>query len=628
MNRFFSKLRVRASVFVHDLVMIPIAWLGAYWLRFNLDAIPTDFWQKALTTAPVVLVVQGASFWYFGLYRGLWRFASVPDLIRIGKAVAVGAVLAVGVLFLTTRLDAIPRSVFALDALLLVFLLGGPRFVYRTFKDRHLYRTGTKKILIVGAGQAGEMLARDLIRNQQNQYLPAAFVDDDKRKWGKDLHGIPVLGGGENIPQLVPKLGIDLIVLAVTSASSREMQRLIGLCEQCHAPFRILPRIEQLVNGQINVKQLRDVNIEDLLGRESISLEWEAISAGIHAKTILVTGGGGSIGSELCRQIARLGPARLIVYEQSEFNLYQMEMELRLLAPQLQSIAVLGDVRDAGSVEEVFRRWQPQVVFHAAAYKHVPMLEYQARPAVTNNVFGTEVVASMADRFGAEAFVMVSTDKAVNPTNIMGTTKRVAELYCQTLNSHSRTRYITVRFGNVLGSSGSVIPLFQKQIAAGGPVTVTHPDITRYFMTIPEACQLILQASVIGDGGEIFVLDMGEPVKIAYLAEQLILLSGKRPGEDIEIVYTGLRPGEKLYEELFHPNEKLLPTRHPKIRQAISRVHHKPALDAAMARLADAVATSNDDALRAVLDELVPERGIPGQAFGANVVTLAPAHRS
>lgn len=629
MNRFFSKLRVRASVFVHDLVMIPVAWFGAYWLRFNLDSIPTDFWQKALATLPIVLLVQGAAFWYFGLYRGLWRFASVPDLIRIGKAVAVGSVLAGVALFLFTRLDSIPRSVFVLDALLLVFLLGGPRFIYRSFKDRYLYRTGTKKVLIVGAGQAGEMLARDLVRNQQNQYLPAAFVDDDKRKWGKDLHGIPVLGGGEKIPQLVLKLGIDLVVLAVTSASSREMQRLIGLCEQCHAPFRILPRIEQLVNGQINVKQLRDVNIEDLLGRESISLEWDAISAGINAKTILVTGGGGSIGSELCRQIARLRPARLIIFEQSEFNLYQMEMELRLLAPQLQSIAVLGDVRDAASVEEAFRRWQPQVVFHAAAYKHVPMLEYQARPAVTNNVFGTEVVASMADRFGAEAFVMVSTDKAVNPTNIMGTTKRVAELYCQTLNGHSRTRYITVRFGNVLGSSGSVIPLFQKQIAAGGPVTVTHPDIARYFMTIPEACQLILQARVIGEGGEIFVLDMGEPVKIAYLAEQLILLSGKRPGEDIEIVYTGLRPGEKLYEELFHPSEKLLPTRHPKIRQAISRMHHKPALDAAMRRLADAVAATDDDGLRAILDELVPERGAPARSsFGNNVVALPPAHRA
>lgn len=628
MNHFFNKLRVRASVFVHDLIMIPLAWIGAYWLRFNLDTIPAEFWQKALTTVPVVILVQGLSFWYFGLYRGLWRFASVPDLIRIAKAVTVGVVIAGIALFLFTRLDAIPRSVFVLDALLLVFFLGGPRFLYRGFKDRHLYRSGTKKVLIVGAGQAGEMLARDLIRNQQNLYLPTAFVDDDRRKWGKEIHGIPVLAGSEQLPKVVEKLKIDLVLLAVTSGSSREMQRLIGFCEQGGVPFRILPRIEQLVNGQINVKQLRDVNIEDLLGRESISLEWAAISAGIHAKTILVTGGGGSIGAELCRQIARLQPARLIIFEQSEFNLYQIEMELRLLAPQLQSIAILGDIRDAASVEEVFRRWQPQVVFHAAAYKHVPMLEYQARPAVTNNVFGTEVVASMADRFGAEAFVMVSTDKAVNPTNIMGTTKRVAELYCQTLNAHSRTRYITVRFGNVLGSSGSVIPLFQRQIAAGGPVTVTHPDITRYFMTIPEACQLILQASVLGEGGEIFVLDMGEPVKIAYLAEQLILLSGKKPGDDIEIVYTGLRPGEKLYEELFHPSEKLLPTRHPKIRQAISRGHHKPALDAALLRLAQAIKATDDESLRAILDELVPERGAPATLFASNVVPLPPAHRA
>lgn len=604
----FEKLRHPLAAFLHDLLMVPLAWFGAYWLRFNLDAIPPAFLEQALYVAPVVILVQGATFWHFGLYRGVWRFASVPDLVRIFKAVAVGVVISALAIFLLTRLEMVPRSVFVLYGILLVFLVGGPRFLYRGLKDRHLYNRDAKRVLIVGAGRAGEMLARDLIRNAGSGYLPTAFVDDDKSKIGKEIHGIRVVGSVNDLPRIAAEQRIDLILLAVASVNSKQMRRIVELCERARVPFRTLPRLEDLMHGQVSIKALRDVNIEDLLGRESVSLDWAAIAKGVEGKSVLVTGGGGSIGSELCRQIARLSPARLVIFELSEFNLYAIEMELREKFPGVDIVALLGNVCDRAAMVRAFERYRPQMVLHAAAYKHVPMLEHQVRVAVNNNIFGTQIVASLAHVHHVETFVLVSTDKAVNPSNVMGTTKRVAEIFCQSLNARSGTRFITVRFGNVLGSSGSVIPLFQKQIAAGGPVTVTHPDITRYFMTIPEACQLILQASAIGEGGEIFVLDMGEPVKIAYLAEQLILLSGKKPGEDVEIVYTGLRPGEKLYEELFHPAEALTGTAHPKIMQAISRDQDISLLESIFVALQRAEAENDDRKLKELLRELVPEQ--------------------
>jgi FlaA1/EpsC-like NDP-sugar epimerase len=607
MKNWLNRLRTRPAVLAHDLIMIPLAWMGAYWLRFNLDAIPAEFLEKAVAVAPAVWVIQGVVLWYFGLYRGVWRFASVPDLIRIFKAVLIGVALSAVTIFLVTRLHNIPRSVFVLDAFLLVFLLGGPRFVYRWFKDRYLYTGESKNVLIVGAGQAGEMLARDLLRNQRRDYLPVAFVDDDLHRVGKEIHGIPVAGPCGDIPQIVSDFDVSLILIAITSASSKQMQRIVEVCEETKLPVRIVPKIQDLVDGQVSVKALRDVKIEDLLGRETVALDWERIRSESIGQCIMVTGGGGSIGSELCRQIARLKPAKLIVFERSEFNLYSIDIELRRDFPMLDLVSVLGDVCDEVAVENILATHHPRVIFHAAAYKHVPMLEDQVRVAVNNNVVGTQVLASLANKHGCAAFVMISTDKAVNPTNVMGTTKRVAEIYCQHLNARSSTRFITVRFGNVLGSAGSVIPLFQKQIAAGGPVTVTHPDITRYFMTIPEACQLILQASVIGQGGEIFVLDMGEPVKVAYLAEQLILLSGKKPGEDIEIVYTGLRPGEKLYEELFHVSEKLLATSHPKIRLAQSRQIDGEVLARALRDVRSGVEKGDEVGLKALLGKLVPE---------------------
>ncbi len=560
---------------------------------------------------------------------GIWRFASIPDLVRILKAVIAGVVVAATVSFILTRLQNVPRSVFILDGILLALLLGGPRFIYRWSKDRHIYRRAQdnrryaqdkKNALIVGGGEAGEMLARDLLRDFSSAYQPVAFVDDDPGKVGKEIHGLPVAGSCNEIPEIASRLGVELILIALPSATSRQLRRIVEICETTGLTFRTLPYMQDLVSGRASLKDLRDVRIEDLLGRESVKLDWSSITQSTQRKTILVTGGGGSIGSELCRQIANLNPARLIMLERSEFNLYTIELELQQHFPNLPVVAILGDICDVVTVEHVLRTYKPTSVFHAAAYKHVPMLEGQARAAVANNVLGTRTLASLADRYGCESFVMVSTDKAVNPANIMGASKRVAEIYCQNLNVRSKTRFITVRFGNVLGSSGSVIPLFQQQIARGGPVTVTHPEITRYFMTIPEACQLILQASVIGQGGEIFVLDMGEPVKIAYLAEQLIRLSGKKPGEDVEIVYTGLRPGEKLYEELFHDAEKLAETSHPKIMLAHCRQVDRDVLEQALDGMQAACGENDDATLRNLLVKLVPEQAVAG-----NVVKMDKA---
>ena len=617
MKKIFWRLRSRAAVFMHDFSMVPIAWFGAYWLRFNLDSFPPGFFEQALVLLPVVWIAQGGMFWYFGLYRGIWRFASVPDLTRILKAVTAGVVVAATAIFILTRLYGVPRSVFILDGILLVLLLGGPRFIYRLFKDHNFYRwiqdrrlTGNaerKNALIVGAGKAGETLARDLLRDPSGLYLPVAFTDDDRGKIGKEIHGIPVAGPCHQIPPIVTRLGIDLIIIALPAATASQIRRIVEICEATGLPFRILPPLRDLVSGRASLKDLRDVRIEDLLGREPVELDWRALTEATRGKTVLVTGGGGSIGAELCRQLARLKPARLVILDRSEFNLYSIDIELRKNFPDLPLVSLLVDIGDSMQMEKILRAHAPSAIYHAAAYKHVPILEDQARAAVVNNVLGTRVAANLADKFGCESFVMVSTDKAVNPANVMGASKRVAEMYCQNMNTGSKTRFITVRFGNVLGSSGSVIPLFQQQVAQGGPVTVTHPDIQRYFMTIPEACQLILQAGVIGRGGEIFALDMGEPVKISYLAEQLIRLSGKTPGEDIEIVYTGLRPGEKLYEELFHNAEKLVETSHPKILLAQCRALDKDKLEKSLDAMQRVCDEGNDAALRDMLVKLVPE---------------------
>jgi FlaA1/EpsC-like NDP-sugar epimerase len=610
-SRFsIDRLRRPVVVFVHDLLMVPVAWLASYWLRFNLNEIPPEYLSRALGTIPALMVVQALAFYWSGMYRGVWRFASLPDLIRILKAVAVGAAISFGLFFLLFWLDKIPRSMVLLYPLLLSIFLSGPRFLYRWSKDRRLTLTTGKRVLIVGAGRAGEILVRDLLRKQGHEYSPVAFVDDKPRRHGQDLHGVPVVGYCEEIPGLVERLDIEIIMLAVPSARATQLRHLVELCEKSGVPFQTVPALDALMSGQVSINELREVSIEDILGRDPVSLDWDAIREGLSGKTILVTGGGGSIGSELCRQIAALQPAQLILLENSEYNLYALDMELGQRFPAVQLTNCLGDVRDAAKVEQLFSELRPDVVFHAAAYKHVPMLEHQLREAVYNNVQGTRNVALAADRHGCSEFVLISTDKAVNPANVMGATKRVAEIFCQNLDGQSQTRFITVRFGNVLDSAGSVVPLFREQIRAGGPVTVTHADMERYFMTIPEAALLILQSAVLGNGGEIFVLDMGEPVKIQYLAEQMIRLSGKEPDVDIVIVCTGLRPGEKLYEELFHEQEKLEHTQHKKILLARHREVDWDELTKVLDEVEAACAAVDTPRLLELVTGLVPENRI------------------
>lgn len=599
--------RNRLSAVVHDSLMVPAAWLGAYWLRFNLGEVSGPYLDSALLALPLVMLIQCSFFWYFGLYRGVWRFASLPDLIRIIKAVAMGVVVTALALFLVTRMQNVPRSIFPLYAMLLVILLGGPRLVYRWLKDHKVYPHSGRRVLIVGAGRAAEMLAREMRREPSHPFDPAGFVDDNRKKLGKEIHGIRVLGQIADIPLLVEKNDIETIIIAIPSATAEEMQRVVEICEGTGVPFRTIPAMDAVMSGKAVLRKVRDVSIEDLLGREAVSLDWSAIREGLIDKCVLVTGGGGSIGSELCRQIAKLRPGKLIIADRNEYNLFSIQSELNKSTSHLDIEYRLLDVTDSAAVSHMFSAGKPQIIFHAAAYKHVPMLESQLREAIFNNAIGTQIMADAADKHGSECFVFISTDKAVNPANIMGATKRVAEIYCQNFNSHSNTHFITVRFGNVLGSAGSVVPTFRRQIEAGGPVTVTHPKMTRYFMTIPEACQLIMQSAAMGKGGEIFVLDMGVPVSITYLAEQMIKLSGHEPGEDIEIVYTGLRPGEKLFEELFHESEHLSSTPHKKILLANHRPVEWQGLKLLFKKIRTGADSFDEENLRQLILELVPE---------------------
>lgn len=595
----------RTVVFTHDIIMIPLAWLGAFWLRFNMGQIPEEYLSKSQLLLPLIIIIQTAFYWSLGLYRGVWRFASLPDLIRILRAVSLGVLSVVLLLFLSQQLSYVPRSIFPLYGLLLIVFLGSSRFLYRLYKDRGAH-TG-KRVLVVGAGRAGEGIVRDMQRDVNKEYHAVAFVDDDHAKQGRDIHGIRVLGDMSQIPNIVKRYHIDLIIIAIPSAPSSLMRSIVSYCESTRTPFRTLPGLNDLVKGNVKIDVLREVILEDLLGRSPVSLDWDGIRNGLQGKTILVSGGGGSIGSELCRQIALLAPKTLVVVEQNEFNLYSLGIEFNQKFPTIDFVGYLCDVSDEVAVRNIFERHRIELVFHAAAYKHVPMLENQVRIAVKNNIGGTQTLANLATRYSVEKFVLISTDKAVNPTNIMGATKRAAEIFCQNLNAHSKVQFITVRFGNVLGSAGSVVPLFRKQIKEGGPVTVTHPEITRFFMTIPEASQLILQATVLGKGGEIFVLDMGEPVKISYLAEQMIRLTGLKPHKEIEIQYTGLRPGEKLYEELFYKSEALVPTSHQKIMQASYCERAWEELNGLLKDIKAACEQNDVNAIQTLLFTLVPE---------------------
>lgn len=597
----------RWPVLIHDALAVVMAWLGAYWFRFNLDQIPAVFLDQAVTMLWVIVPAHLLFFVVFGVHRGAWRFTSTYDLSVVIKSVVVGTVVSAVAIFLITKLVAVPRSVFPLHALFLVGLLIGGRIVYRLFRDGQIRSTKGRRVLIVGAGAAGNMLLRDLQRNSEADYHVVGFIDDDHSKKGREIQGVRILDRVSAIPTLSRLLRIELILIAIPSATAEEMRVVVDYCARAGVRFRTLPKVQDILDGSASTADLRSVQLDDLLGREPVALDWDTMSEMIRGRRILITGGAGSIGSELCRQVARLDPEEVILVEQNEFNLYSLTLELEANFPDIRFSRLLGDVCDRVSMRYIFNKHHPHIVFHAAAYKHVPMLQDQIRETIRNNTLGTRSVADAAIAAGVSKVVLISTDKAVNPSSFMGVSKRLAEMVGQLNNMTSDTRFITVRFGNVLGSAGSVVPLFDQQIRNGGPVTVTDPEMTRYFMTIAEACQLILQACSMGAGGEIFVLNMGEPVKIDYLARQMIRLAGKVPDEDIEVRYTGLRPGEKLSEELFHPEERLAPTAYEKILLAEGRALDTDSFWKRFEELSDAV--EHYDHLRAkeIAVQLVPE---------------------
>ena len=561
-------------VFLFDLFAVLLAWVGGLLIRFNFTW-PSGYDKKVLIGLAVLVVVHAIACRWAGLYRGMWIFASLPDLKRVLRAVAVSG-LALVVLLALDRSPGpvIPRSMLVLYPLLLLIVMGGGRAAWRMWKEHRIYgslRAEGKPVVVVGAGTGGAMLVRELERSAD--WHVVALVDDNPAKWGLELYGHPVAGAIEQLPQVLQDFKAQHVILAMPSAAADALKRAADSAVRAGAHVFTVPGIEDLMSGKVAINAMRPVDIEDLLGREPVKIDSAHLKDMIGGKTVLITGAGGSIGSELCRQLARFAPARLVLVEASEFALYNIEQWFRVHKPETQIVPLAGDVKDAARLDEIFATWKPQLVFHAAAYKHVPLMEVaNAWQAVRNNVLGTLLVAAHAQRHGAERFVLISTDKAVNPTNVMGATKRLAEMACEALHSSGKgdTQIEMVRFGNVLGSTGSVIPKFAEQIARGGPVTVTHPEINRYFMSIPEAAQLVLQAAAMGQGGEVFVLDMGEPVKIVDLARNMIRLSGYTEDE-IRIEFSGLRPGEKLYEELLADAEETRETPHPKLRIARSR---------------------------------------------------------
>lgn len=598
-------------IFALQIVFIIAALLISMALRFDMK-IPDVYWGRMVVMLPAMLVIKLVVFWAVGLFRGWWRYVSMADLILILKGNFIASLCVVFYGVLVYRLEGIPRSVLIMDGIFCFLFMAGIRFLTRAFRENYFPMPRRKKVpksrtLVVGAGDAGQMIAREIRQNPKLNLEFVGFIDDDPNKQKQTFQGFPVLGKQRKLGRICQEKNVDEVVIAIPSASGKEIRQLVNRCIEVGVRFRTLPGVGELIDGRVSVQNIKDVEVEDLLGREVVRLDVDKIKNYLDGKRVLVTGAGGSIGSEICRQLARFNPAKLVLLDDAETPLFHIERELCARFPSLHIAAIIGDIRSRERIEGIFDEFLPQVVFHAAAYKHVPLMEKNPAAAANNNVFGTKILANAAAAFGVLHFVMISTDKAVNPTNVMGATKRAAELYIQGLSRKSLTSFVTVRFGNVLGSNGSVIPIFKEQIRMGGPVTVTHPDITRFFMTIPEASQLVLQAGSMGKGGEIFLLDMGEPVKILNLAEELIRLSGFRPYEDIEIVFSGLRPGEKLYEELLLAGEGVQPTSHEKICVARSMAVDAPRLDEQLERLHKAVVAMDLTGVLMNLQSIVPE---------------------
>ena len=556
---------------LHDVTVSALAWYAAYLLRFNF-AIPTEHFAHMLQTLVWVMPLQATVFVSVGLYRGVWRFASVSDLKRILFAVSSAAVLLAALLFMLSTSVVVPRSVLILDPVLLMMMMGGSRFAYRAWKEHSLYGislTQGEPVIVLGAGEAAMALVKDLARSRQ--WRVVALLDDDKSMLGREVFGVKVLGAIQDLADVYRRKQAQHVIIAMPSAHHEKRRQAMELASRLGLDVLTVPAIDDLISGKVSISQISKVDVEDLLGRDAVKLDNTGLDALIAGNPVLVSGAGGSIGSELCRQILKYKPSTLVCFDLSEFALYTLEQELSTLKKNLKFVYLTGDVKNRQRVNDVLAQYQPAVVFHAAAYKHVPLMENgNVWEALSNNVVGTYTLAQACIEAGTSKFVLISTDKAVNPTNVMGASKRLAEMVCQGLQGALGTRFVIVRFGNVLGSSGSVIPKFREQIAHGGPITITHPEITRYFMSIPEAAQLVMQAGLMGEGGEIFVLDMGEPVKIAALAADMIRLSGLQIDE-IKIEYVGLRPGEKLYEELLADDEQTQATPHDKLRIALAR---------------------------------------------------------
>ena len=554
-----------------DMVLLAISYLLAYVVRFEAHIGANELLVIKQTIVPVVLCKLSV-FYFFNLYRGMWRYTGIVDLLNVIKAVVVSFLFIITVILMLSRFQGFSRSVFIIDALFSLILIAGTRLVIRLLLSTTIFSLNKnginsnehKKMIIIGAGDAGEKVVREIYDNPKMKYRIVGFVDDDKNKVGKQIHGIKVLGSIDELKKIVKNEGVDEILIAVPSAVGKEMRRIVETCDLTRILYKTLPGMGEIIDGKISIKAIRDISYKDLLGRHPVQLENDKISEFLKNKCVLITGAGGSIGSELCRQICKYGPSLVVLFDAGESNLYSIQMELKHVVTYLKYRAVLGRIQDKALVDDVFRKYRPDVVFHAAAYKHVPLVERNPWEAVYSNIVGTNTLVEEAIAHKVDRFVLVSTDKAVRPTNVMGASKRVAEKIVHAHKS-GQTKFMAVRFGNVIGSSGSVIPLYRHQIKKGGPVTVTHPEITRFFMTIEESAQLILQAFTMGEGGEIFILEMGTPVKIVDMARDLIRLSGKEPDTDIEIKFIGLRPGEKLYEELITEGEGIVKTEHEKI---------------------------------------------------------------
>lgn len=552
--------------YAHDIVAVGLTWCIAFWLRFNL-AIPPEYLAWMQKTAPWVMFIYGLVFFKFGLYRGIWRYASVSDIKRIVAAVFFAILSVTCIIFMLRSYVTVPRSVLMMQPIFLIVIMGGSRLAYRSWKEQRLYglaRGQGLPVMLLGAGDAAVMLLKEMERSKE--WKVVGLLDDDNVKQGRMIYGVKVLGRLHDVKKWAGELDVHHVIVAMLSVPHSVRRRAIEMCSTAGLKVLTVPSYHDVMSGRVTVSQVRKVELEDLLGRDAVQLNDVGLHAYLGGKVVMITGAGGSIGSELCRQIALYSPSLLVFFESSEFAMYRIEQEFSQKFPGTPIACIIGDVKNSVRVAHAMTSYSPAVVFHAAAYKHVPLMEeINTWEAVQNNVWGTYVVASKAIEHNVQKFVLISTDKAVNPTNVMGATKRLAEMICQALQNNSNTQFEMVRFGNVLGSAGSVIPKFHEQIETGGPVTVTHPDIIRYFMSIPEAAQLVLQAGSMGQGGEIFVMDMGEPMKIADLAKEMIRLAGYTEDE-IKIIYTGLRPGEKLFEELLANNEHTRPSEHPKLR--------------------------------------------------------------